>query len=177
MAESGNPFWSFSLSLYGRAGVAPALIALQDRLGLDVNMLLFCCWAGTVGRTLSAEDIAAVEQIAEPWQAEIVRPLRAVRRRLKGGFAGLPPEGVEAYRKRVNELEIAGEQLAQEAMTGLLPEAPALPSSAALIAGNLKTYLRARRVVVGPAEEDDLTVVLRGCFPSASLEDVRFTNA
>jgi uncharacterized protein (TIGR02444 family) len=176
MAEDGNPFWSFSLALYGRPGVALALIALQDRLGLDVNMLLLCCWAGTVGRVLSAEDIAAVEQIAEPWQAEIVRPLRAVRRRLKGGFAGLPPERVEAYRKRVNELEIAGEQLAQEAMTGLLPATPTLPSSAALVAGNLESYLRARRVVVGPTEEDDLTAVLRGCFASASLEDVRFTK-
>jgi uncharacterized protein (TIGR02444 family) len=177
MAESSDPFWSFSLALYGRPGVAPALIGLQDRLGLDVNMLLFCCWAGTIGRPLSAEDIAAVEQIAEPWQAEIVRPLRAVRRRLKGGFVGLPAAAVETYRKRVNELEIAGEQLAQEAMAGLLPATPALPSSAALVAGNLKAYLQTRRVVAGPPEEDDLTAVLHGCFPDASLEEVRFTNA
>src|SRR5262245_30453902 len=136
MGEGTNPFWPFSLALYGRPGVAPALIALQDRLGLDVNMLLFCCWAGTLGRSLSAEDIAIVDKVAEPWQAEIVRPLRAVRRRLKGGFAGLPVQAVESYRKRVNELEIAGEQLAQEAMASLLPAAPALPSSAALVAGN-----------------------------------------
>jgi uncharacterized protein (TIGR02444 family) len=177
MVEGTNPFWSFSLALYGRPGVAPALIGLQDRLGLDVNMLLFCCWAGTVGRPLSADDIAAVEQVAEPWQAEIVRPLRAVRRRLKAGFAGLSAAAVEAYRKRVNELEIAGEQLAQDAMAGLLPATPTLPPSAALIAGNLKAYLRVRRVVVGPAEEDDLTAVLQGCFPDASLEEVRFTNS
>src|SRR5262245_30976055 len=177
MAESGNPFWSFSLAVYGRPGVAPALIALQDRRGLDVNMLLFCCWAGTVGRSLSAEDIEGVEQIAELWQDDIVGQLGAVRRRLEGGFAGLPAEAVETYRKRVNELEIAGEHLAQEAMTGLLPAAPTLPSSAALVAGNLKTYLQARRVVVGPADEDDLAAVLSGCFPSASLEEMRFTNA
>jgi uncharacterized protein (TIGR02444 family) len=177
MAEGTDPFWTFSLALYGRAGVAPALIGLQDRLGLDVNMLLFCCWAGTLGRLLSAEDVAAVEQLAEPWQAEIVRPLRAARRRLKGGFAGLPAEAVEAYRKRVSELEIAGERLAQEAMAGLMPATPTLPSSAALVAGNLRAYLRVRRVVVGPAEEDDLTAVLQGCFPAASLDEVRFTNA
>jgi hypothetical protein len=117
-----------------------------------------------------------VEQVAEPWQAEIVRPLRAARRRLKGGFAGLSAAAVEAYRKRVNELEIAGEQLAQDAMAGLLP-ATTLPPSAALVAGNLKAYLRVRRVVVGPAEEDELAAVLQGCFPDASLEEVRFTNS
>jgi uncharacterized protein (TIGR02444 family) len=177
MAESGNPFWSFSLALYGRPGVAPALIGLQDRLGLDVNMLLFCCWTGTVGRPLSPADIAAVEHIAEPWQAEVVRPLRALRRRLKGGFADLPAAAVEAYRKRINELEIAGERLAQDAMAGLLPATPALPPSAALVAGNLTAYLRARRVVVGTADEGDLAAVLGGCFPDASLEELRFTSA
>jgi len=36
-------FWAFSLALYGKPGVAPALLGLQDRLGVDVNLLLFCC--------------------------------------------------------------------------------------------------------------------------------------
>ena len=50
----------------------------------------------------------------------MVRPLRALRRRLKGGFGGLPADRVEAYRKRLNELEIDGERIAQEAMSALL---------------------------------------------------------
>ena len=113
-----STFWSFTLGLYGKPGVAPALIGLQDRLGLDVNMLLYCCWAGADGRVLSRDDLKAVEAVAEPWQSEVVRPLRALRRRLKGGFGAMPTDRVQAYRKRVNELEIEGEHIAQNAMGG-----------------------------------------------------------
>src|SRR5215813_13964122 len=116
MTGGEGTFWAFSLGLYGKPGVASALIALQDRLGLDVNMLLYCCWAGAEGRRLSREDLKAVEAVADPWQSEVVRPLRALRRRLKGGFGAMPAERVQAYRKRVNELEIEGEHIVQNAM-------------------------------------------------------------
>src|SRR5215813_68363 len=115
-APGDGSFWTFTLALYGKPGVAPALIGLQDRLGLDVNMLLYCSWAGANLRLLSRDDLKAVEAVAEPWQSEVVRPLRALRRRLKGGFAPMPADRVESYRKRVNELEIEGEHIVQNAM-------------------------------------------------------------
>ena len=39
-------FWDFSLEIYAKPGVAQACLALQDECGADVNLLLFCCWAG-----------------------------------------------------------------------------------------------------------------------------------
>ena len=79
MSAAAESFWDFSLALYGRPGVAPALIGLQDRRGLDVNMLLYCCWAGIERSALSRDELTAVEALAEPWQAEVVRPLRALQ--------------------------------------------------------------------------------------------------
>ena len=43
--------WRFSLAFYARPGVAEALIALQDRAGLDVNLMLFALWLGVSGRS------------------------------------------------------------------------------------------------------------------------------
>src|SRR5262249_34357128 len=114
-------FWAFSLALYGKPGVAPALLGLQGRLGVDVNLLLFCCWAGAEGRALSPADVAGVEAVTQPWQVEVIRPLRAVRRRLKSGFAAPPAESVETFRRRLGDLEIEGERMAQAAMAPLLP--------------------------------------------------------
>lgn len=160
MAEpSGNPFWDFTLALYGKPGVAPALIGLQDRLGLDVNMLLYCCWAGSQGRRLSAADLAAVEAVAEPWQAEVVRPLRGLRRRLKGGFGGLAADQVEVYRQRINALEIDGERIAQDAMAKLTP-GTAGPADAA---ANLAAYLELRRAVPDAVDKADIEIVQRAC--------------
>ena len=171
-------FWAFSLTLYGKPGVAPALLGLQDRLGLDVNLLLFCCWAGAEGRALSRADVAAVEKVTLPWQAEIIRPLRAVRRRLKSGFAALPSESVETFRRRLGDLEIEGERMAQAAMAPLLPvEAAAIAGNAARIAGNLTAYFRHAERPIGPEEQAALTVILQACCPGDSLERLSFASA
>jgi uncharacterized protein (TIGR02444 family) len=162
-----DSFWSFSLALYGRPGVAPALIGLQDRVGLDVNMLLYCCWVGSEGRSLSAADLAAVEAVVEPWQAEVVRPLRALRRRLKGGFGELPASRVEAYRKRLNELEIDGERIAQEAMAAVARERAETIAIGAQVVANLQAYLELRKVAVGANDAAGLRVVLQACCPDA----------
>ncbi|HKS89918.1 MAG TPA: TIGR02444 family protein, partial [Stellaceae bacterium] len=59
-ADAGEAFWRFSLALYARPGVAEALIALQDRAGRDVNLMLFALWFGAVrGRRLDAARLAA----------------------------------------------------------------------------------------------------------------------
>ena len=172
-ATADGSFWTFTLALYGKPGVAPALIGLQDRLGLDVNMLLFCCWAGADGRLLSREDLKAVEAVAEPWQGEVVRPLRALRRRLKGGFGAMPADRVEAYRKRVNELEIEGEHIAQNAMAQQPHgERQSAGSAAARIAANLKAFLKLRHAPVDAAELADLTTILRACCPDADADEI-----
>jgi uncharacterized protein (TIGR02444 family) len=174
MAAAADSFWNFSLALYGRPGVAPALIGLQDRMGLDVNMLLYCCWAGADGRSLAPADLAAVEAVAEPWQAEVVRPLRSLRRRLKGGFGQLPLERVEAWRAGLNELEIEAERIAQEAMAGALRCEQGDPAAAAHVAGNLGTYLQLRGVAAGASDDADLRSVVRACCPDADLEGLSF---
>jgi uncharacterized protein (TIGR02444 family) len=172
MSAAADAFWNFSLSLYGEPGVASALVGLQDRLGLDVNMLLYACWVGCEGRSLSPADLEAVEAAVEPWQAELVRPLRGLRRRLKAGFAGLPTDRVEAYRKQLNDLEIEAEHIAQEAM-------PAVPRGRAdsgpvetRVAGNLQAYLQHRQTTVGASDAADLRIVLRGCCPDVDPDAV-----
>jgi len=171
MTGGDGTFWAFSLGLYSKPGVAPALLGLQDRLGLDVNMLLYCCWAGADGQRLSREDLKAVEAVADPWQSEVVRPLRALRRRLKGGFGAMPADRVQAYRKRVNELEIEGEHIVQNAMAQLTcGERRTGAGAAETTVDNLRAYLKLRHAPVDAAERTDLTAILRACCPEAGAE-------
>ena len=114
---TGNPFWDFSLSVYARSGVPAACLDLQDRRGLDVNVLLFAAWAGLgCGVRLSAEELARADSAIAPWRAEVVRPLRAVRRRVKGEDAAL-------Y-EQLKAAELAAERIQQDrlfAVSGLTP--------------------------------------------------------
>jgi uncharacterized protein (TIGR02444 family) len=42
--QSENDFWRFSLRIYRAPGVADECIAVQERYGIDVNLMLFCAW-------------------------------------------------------------------------------------------------------------------------------------
>jgi uncharacterized protein (TIGR02444 family) len=107
---AGEAFWRFSLALYARPGVADALIALQDRAGRDVNLILFGLWAGaTRGHRLTGGGLAAAEAASAAIADATVAPLRRLRRQLKD--AG--DRDLLALRRRVAGLETAAERRAQ----------------------------------------------------------------
>ncbi|MHA1536905.1 MAG: TIGR02444 family protein [Alphaproteobacteria bacterium] len=109
-----HPFWDFSLEVYGAAGVAPACLALQERHGVDVNFLLLCLWLGRAGYgAVGAEEIARLHGAVDVWHSEIVRQLRAVRKRLKEPLAGEDRDLALALRHRLQKIEIDAEHIEQ----------------------------------------------------------------
>jgi uncharacterized protein (TIGR02444 family) len=151
MAESGEAFWNFSLAFYGRPGVSAAAIALQDRHGRDVNLLLYACWVGMSGRgRLDADQLARAEAMSEPWRCSVIAPLRAARRALKE--AGAEAARLYAAAKAV---ELDGERLAQQRLAALAPPAAARPVAACMAdaAANLALCL-------GDSEERQLAAPL-----------------
>jgi uncharacterized protein (TIGR02444 family) len=108
---AGEALWRFSLALYARPGVAEALIALQDRAGCDVNLVLFALWLGAVrGRRLAPAQLAAAATAIAPIGLEIVRPARQLRRRLKTE----PAADLKDLRRRLLALELAAERRVQD---------------------------------------------------------------
>lgn len=114
------PFWSFSVELYGRPGVAPACLALQDRFGCDVNLLLFALWAARNGVALGAADFARLDAAVAPWRASVVEPIRALRRRLKAETLDADPGLAEACRQALLKAELEAERAAQELLARTL---------------------------------------------------------
>ena len=77
IAPEDTPFWQFSGLVYARPRVAEARLELQDRHGLDVNVLLFCAWAGAQGRRFDGGDLGLLRSASRPWHDNVVAPLRA----------------------------------------------------------------------------------------------------
>lgn len=128
-ATSFNPdsaagaFWRFSLDLYARPGVAVACLELQDRHGLDVNLVLFAAWVGVSGRgRLSVADLAAAEAAIAPWRRDVIVPLRDLRRRLKG-----EPDTASLYQS-AKAAELDAEHVAQDRLERTAP--PRQPGTA-----------------------------------------------
>jgi uncharacterized protein (TIGR02444 family) len=139
MAEGGDEFWNFSLAFYGRPGVSPACLELQDRHGRDVNLVLYACWVGLSGRgRLSREDLALAAAMNDPWRQAVIDKLRAARRAIKEQAA----EAAQFY-AAAKAIELEAEQIAQQRFAAL---APARVTADAAVRGadataNLMLYL------------------------------------
>jgi uncharacterized protein (TIGR02444 family) len=112
-----TPLWAFSLAVYGHDGVADECLDLQDRLSLDVNLLLFAAFIGAIdGVRLDSQDIAAASAAIAGWQSEIVHGLRRARRALKplSSDAGNPlRDANSALRAQLKSAELAAEKIEQ----------------------------------------------------------------
>lgn len=117
IASLEDEFWQFSLAVYGGEGAGRACLSLQDRLGADVNLLLFCCWLGAArGRILSPDELSRLIEAVAPWRSNVVGPLRAVRRYLKqtgGADSGHPYELAASLRAAVADNELVAERVQQ----------------------------------------------------------------
>ncbi len=119
--RTASAFWEFSLAFYAVPGVAEACLELQDRRGLDVNVLLYLLHLAGCGRRLDADDVARIAELAAPWREAVVVPLRTVRRALKASIGAFAPEATAGLRSEVKRIELAAERLQQETLERLAP--------------------------------------------------------
>ncbi len=171
-----NPFWDYSVALYRRPGVETACLGLQRRHGLDVNLVLLGCWLASRGIVLDRATLEGVEQAVSDWRADVIMPLRALRRRLAVGLdravaSSIPalwPDQTAALRQRVLAVELDGEHLAQLALcrltTGLVPSAR---PGVGLASVNLDRCQR-----FWPEDRADLETLLGAAFPDAAPDDI-----
>lgn len=158
-----HPFWQFSLRTYWKPGVEQACLSLQDRDGADVNILLLCCWAAASGRgALGTRTLRAAMSSAKRWQTEVIEPLRAVRRNLKQGFAGVPQETTAALRKKIGKVEIECE-LAEQLLLAL--HGDALPQGIRTDAGraaktSIERYLACLGARPDKAAREDIATLI-----------------
>lgn len=181
--DAASEFWPFSLRVYGQPEVAAACLGLQERHGLDVNLLLLACWLGASGRGALGEpawaDLCA--QVAT-WQRQVVLPLRQVRQCLKGMLPNGGPQGrganadpIASLRRAVGECELDAEYLEQLMLERAVAMAggDTAPVGAPFEAGaaNLLAYLAVCGVEAG-GELRPLSQLLAAAFPENEAQTV-----
>lgn len=170
-----HPFWDFSLDVYQREGVGAACIELQERHGIDVNILLYCCWLGASGRgSIDADEAARLVAAADPWHQSVVRGLRAVRQVMKGGIEPVPIELSDPLRRRIAKIEVDCEHVEQLVLAAAV-ERPADETAdpdrrAGDAVANIGRYFEAIGVRAGKRDNAPLLVILGTVFPAMGTE-------
>ncbi|MEM7170639.1 MAG: TIGR02444 family protein [Pseudomonadota bacterium] len=168
-----SAFWSYSLSLYAVPGVEGACLELQDEAGLNVNLMLFCCWLASEGHALPADRAQDALEVVRPCQDDFVTPLRSARRWLKTAD-GLPDETRAELGRKVLSLELEGERLLQLALVRgvgrTLAASPIGQATASLAMENLGAYLAVAgcdlEIGSSAAADSRLQTLVRAAFPA-----------
>src|SRR3546814_6981651 len=141
-------------------------VCSSDLHRLDVNLLLFCAWAGCNGRRLDGGDLGLLRSVARPWQDNVVAPLRAARRWLKQQ-AAVPEDLGEAFREEVKALELQAEMLEQLMLYQELTVA-AGQGAPEDVAANLRLYLTRFKPLPNDDDLASLPAELCGACPEVT---------
>ncbi|GEM_PF-164008 len=167
--------WDYALKLYSDTAVSEACLSLQDRLKLDVNLLLFCVWVAASGRDrLTEDELEKAMDISRDWQAAAVMPLRETRRYLKTPLGEIDSRLAGDLRRVVVESELYAEKLELLALDRIITR-PATGSfegeqCANDAAANLLDYLAAvSSKNVSARDREDLGVIWRQAFPGEDI--------
>ncbi|HZC15983.1 MAG TPA: TIGR02444 family protein [Caulobacteraceae bacterium] len=115
--------WERASRAYESAEVERLCLVLQDDHRQCVSYLLWAIWAGEQGRPVDAALAGRAAALARDWDESVLKPLRAVRRRLKSAVAGISDSAREASRERLKDEEIAAERLLLDALEAMTPAA------------------------------------------------------
>jgi uncharacterized protein (TIGR02444 family) len=102
-----SDLWNFASYCYARPGVEQACLRLQDE-GADVCLLLCALWLERRKVACDPTRLQQLRDIAEPWQRQVVQPLRELRRGWKAQSVNDPAQA--RLREQIKALELAAEQ-------------------------------------------------------------------
>jgi len=173
----GNPLWDFALWAYAEPDVEKACLALQNRLGADVTMVMFCLWLayrGTPSGQL-AHYLGAAIKLSRDWQRSFVEPLRTCRLNFKDFIVNTDMGGAEldtatALRNRIKQCELDMEQLQMLAMYSLVTDddLDGQMRNAAQkrqdAQNNLNVYFSATGVKLDPLGQADVVRLMQAVF-------------
>lgn len=153
-AGTGEDLWRFSLAIYPAPGVASHCVALQDRCGADVNLVLALAWAGASGRgRVTAAELAVLDRAVGPLRRAVIEPLRAARRWLRPEAGRDDVADLGDLRTRIKAVELEAERRVQMRLAVPLQRRPVIDPPVQRLAaavGNVETYLRHLGAVAVP---------------------------
>ncbi len=174
-----HPFWNFSLRIYAQPAAKEALLELQNQYGLNVNILLYCCWIALVQQgQLSQPEIKHLSISTHLWHENIVTNLRLLRDKLTNATSAL-----RALREEVLNVELMAEQVEQLLLAGsVLPKTPRnrrnLGQKAGNACHNIANYCKVAYINLDHASSTLIAQFLNIVFPEInSIESLNLCKS
>lgn len=169
-----HPFWKFSLKIYSQPQVENALLILQANHGLNINIILYCCWYAFRGQgRLSKTDLKQLLQVVQYWHDKVTVPLRRLRTSLKKSqhqqlFSAIYQDTLkyELFAEQVEQLLIAD--------VFVYEVKPIRTSLQKIIDGckNIVTYCQTIKISLAEEDQAEITELLAAIFNKVDRNDI-----
>ena len=132
---SAQNFWQFSLALYQHNNVQSLLLNLQDEVGLNVNLALFCAFLNKQNLYLNQHQIEQLHSAVQQFNHSFTSPLRQLRSSFKLQSNQL--NNYDSLRQHLLNAELILEQQEQQV---LIDSANQIQQISPTHANNLQLY-------------------------------------
>lgn len=163
-----HPLWDFVLDVYHRKGVEHALLALQNRHNINVNMVLYLIWVGVEGRgTMPQAEINRAIKAVDEWHRQITQAVRQVHQRLREELGQETDPIRTPVRRSVAATEIDAEHAELLILGRLAPDGDKeIPREKRLqdVVRNIGNYLMALDIMADPYDRRHFVAILSAVF-------------
>jgi uncharacterized protein (TIGR02444 family) len=114
LSDPDLSLWNFSIAFYAKPKIQSACLTLQDQYGVNVPLLLCCCWSSMRYGMLPLPILTELQQFTGAFSNLAIEPLRALRTGMKNSHDAQWPTSViewEALRESIKKIEVASECL------------------------------------------------------------------
>jgi uncharacterized protein (TIGR02444 family) len=164
-----NPLWTFTLALRDERDAWQAWRSLRERGHLDVNVVLFCAWAGRNGHGLTIGQIERLCAVSSTWQQVVTSRLGSVRACLAtpGSMPEVisPDDGVDALTAALAAAQDEADRVEQNILYRTLPLARGDADIGAMV-NNIHAYFGRLGRAPGPDDTADLVAIVLAGLPS-----------
>lgn len=172
-------FWDFSVRTYRTSGVPNVCLSLQDEYGIDVNMLLYCCWLAVRRGEFDSEQWEKTIEYSTAWADKLVKPLRVARTWMKheGCMIGIvPSDACMELREKVKSVEFDAEKMQQEVLELLTSTSECKSPDEDLllpaVVSNVLRYCCYLGLEIDGGISKKFTVVVAAAFPQLGLPQI-----
>ncbi len=115
--------WDFATAFYAKPAVQSACLTLQDTAGVNVPLLLCCCWVGKYYGELPHQLSVDMSQFTADYSLLTIEPLRKVRTTMKYSHNAQWPikqKGWSELREQIKAIELTSEKLLLQGLEQLV---------------------------------------------------------
>ena len=162
--KEAEQFWNYSKKIY--EPLRATFLFLQDRFGLDVNLLLLCFWLGKYRWVLTDREFLVLIENVMPCRNHLIGPLRQARRFAKKND-DIPNS--ENLTTKILLIELEAERLEQMTLIEALSKfcnkhTDDVCSEAELTVLNMKSYLKAASLPMNKEIESAFEILIDTTF-------------